>query len=62
MKTLQTELIEKGYLQARTSEVDEKSTKATDKPKEQLSQWELEELMGTRRDTFKRHRGSVRKR
>lgn len=32
------------------------------KKSEQFSERELAELMGTNRDTFKRHRGSVRRR
>ncbi len=37
-------------------------TNTADKPKERLSDRELEELMGCNRDTYTRRRGAVRKR
>lgn len=59
MRTLQSELVRNGLLQACTSEVVQKSTKTCDKPKEQLSRWELEGLMGVRRDTYRRGPGGT---
>ena len=32
------------------------------KPKEKLTQREIEELMGTKRDTYKRKNGAIRRR
>ncbi len=37
-------------------------TNTADKPKERLSDRDLAELMGTKRDTYTRRRGAVRKR
>lgn len=62
MKTLQDQLIAKGFSQTRVSEVGRESTMVKDKPKEHLTLRELEELMGTRRDRFKRVNGAVRRR
>ena len=64
MKSLQTELIERGLglSDARIGEVDKKSTTAKGKPKEQLSNREWAELMGTNRQTYKRVNGAIRKR
>lgn len=66
-KTLQEQLIDKGLVDTRINKsgtenrnIDTKSIKSV--RKERLSERELRELMGTNRDTFKRHRGSVRRR
>lgn len=53
MKSIQEQLIEKGLVQPVAREI---------KRNERLSERELAELMGTNRDTYKRHRGSVRRR
>jgi response regulator of citrate/malate metabolism len=58
MRTIQAELIEKGLKQADTQEINKESKN----PKERLSEQELKELMGSNRDTFKRHRGAIRRR
>lgn len=46
MKSLQIELVEKGFSDARTGEVDNKGTTAKCKLKEQQSDREWAELMG----------------
>ena len=61
MNTIQTEVIEKGLKQARRDELEKLSTNTSKRPKEEFSRREIEELMGTKRDTFKRHRGSIRR-
>ncbi|MBE1554785.1 hypothetical protein [Sporosarcina limicola] len=58
MRTLQSELIRNGLLQACSSVVDQKST-MKGRPKEQLSRWEIEDLMGVRRDTYRRGPGGA---
>ena len=62
MKSIQEQLIEKGLVQPVKREIEQKDTRTSKKRNEQLSERELAELMGTNRDTFKRHRGSVRRR
>ncbi|PIC59089.1 hypothetical protein CSV80_00775 [Sporosarcina sp. P12(2017)] len=62
MKSIQEQLIEKGLVQPVKREVEQKDTRTSKKRNERLSEWELAELMGTNRDIFKRHRGSVRRR
>ncbi len=62
MKSSQTELVEKGTSDARTGEVEQKNARTRGKLSEQQSDREWAELMGQNRDTFKRYRGSVRKR
>ncbi|MEK5038991.1 hypothetical protein [Sporosarcina sp. FSL K6-3457] len=59
MRTLQSEIVRNGLLQACTGEVERKNTKSRDKPKERLSRRELEGLMGVRRDTYKRGPGGA---
>lgn len=55
MRTLQTELIQKGL----SKEENNRASKRR-QPKEKLSQREIEELMGIRRSTYKRVNGSFR--
>ncbi|MEK4255436.1 hypothetical protein [Ureibacillus sp. FSL K6-2830] len=58
MRTLQSELIEKGFYK---NQGKKKTT--NDKPrkhKEKLSKREIEELMGARRPRYKRNRGAFR--
>lgn len=61
MKSLRSELIEKGLSDVCTSEVERHSTKAKGKPKEQLSDREWAELMGTKRQTYRRKNGAIRR-
>ncbi|MEK5038783.1 hypothetical protein [Sporosarcina sp. FSL K6-3457] len=62
MKTLREQLIEKGFSQARTSEIDQKNTRTSTKPKERLSDREWAELMGVNRGTHRRVKGRVKQR
>ena len=62
MGTLQSELVEKGLSDARTSEVERKNTRTSTKPKERLSDREWAELMGTNRATHRRVKGRVKQR
>lgn len=56
MRTLQTELVDKGLAKKRKS-----VPKKCMHKKERLSTRDIEELMGARRDTYKRVKGSVRR-
>lgn len=56
MRALQTELVQKGL----TKEVQGQASKRR-QPKKKMSRREIEELMGVRRDTYKRVNGSVRR-
>ena len=62
MKSLQTELVEKGLSDARIGEVEQKNTRTRGKSSEQLSDREWAELMGVNRQTYTRKNGAVRKR
>ncbi|AMQ06748.1 hypothetical protein [Sporosarcina psychrophila] len=62
MKSLQTELVERGLSDARTGEVEQKNTRIRGKSSEQLSDREWTELMGSNRQTYKRVNGAIRKR
>lgn len=55
MRTLQTELMQKGL-----SKEENKQPSKRRQPKTQMSQREVEELMGIRRNTYKRVKGSFR--
>ncbi|WP_432701991.1 hypothetical protein [Lysinibacillus sphaericus] len=55
MRTLQTELTQKGL-----SKEENKQTSKRRQPKMRMSQREVEELMGVRRSTYKRVKGSFR--
>lgn len=55
MKTID----EKGLSDALTGEVERKDTMTRSKSSERLSRWELEELMGTRRQTYRRGSGGA---
>ncbi|WKT76968.1 hypothetical protein [Lysinibacillus fusiformis] len=54
MRTLQTELVQKGL-----SKVKGETSKRR-QPKKQMSRQEIEELMGTKRPTYRRVRGAFR--
>lgn len=58
MKTLN----EKGLSDARTGEVDKKSTRTRGESSEQLTDREWAELMGMNRQTYKRVSGAIRRR
>lgn len=62
MKSIQEQLIEKGLAQLVTEAGKKNDAMTRRKSNERLSERELAELMGTGRDTYKRHRGSVRRR
>jgi predicted transglutaminase-like cysteine proteinase len=62
MKTIQSELAKKGFADVLKQEVEKENSKTSKLQKERLSDQELRELMGTNRDTFKRHRGAIRRR
>ncbi|QNK90790.1 hypothetical protein H7992_13570 [Sporosarcina sp. resist] len=62
MKSLQTELVERGLSDTRTGEVEQKNTRIRGKSSEQLSDREWAELMGSNRQTYKRVNGAIRKR
>lgn len=59
MRTIQQQLIEKGLSNSRERVGEKPNAKTSNKPKEQLSQWELAELMGSNRDTFRRVKGGA---
>ena len=59
MKTLQSELVRSGLLQARTDAVERKSTRTSAKPKERLTDRDWAELMGTNRATYARKKGGA---
>ena len=56
MRTLKSELHRTGYAQPVT-----KPVKPKQKVKEKLTKYDLLELMGTKRDTYKRVNGAVRR-
>lgn len=55
-RTIQSELVRNGYVNKNNNIKQEMIER-----KEKLSKKDLEELMGIRRDTFKRVKGSVRR-
>lgn len=55
MRTLQTELVQKGL----SKEVEGRASKRR-QPKKKMSQREIEDLMGVRRNTYKRVNGAFR--
>lgn len=59
MKTLQSELIEKGIAKACTRETNHKSSKNKDKHSKRMTDKELRELMGVNRDTYRRGPGGA---
>lgn len=62
MRAIQTELIEKGLKQVDRDDLKNGRTNISNKHKETFSRRELEDLMGCNRDTYKRVRGSVKRR
>lgn len=58
MRTIQTEMKRTGLTEKCST--DPPVTKK--KVKEQFSKWDIEELMGIRRDTYKRQNGAIRRR
>ena len=59
MRSLQTELIEKGFSQARTAEIDRKDTRTRDEHTERLTARDLRDLMGSNRPTYERKKGGA---
>ncbi|PIC66754.1 hypothetical protein CSV71_08040 [Sporosarcina sp. P21c] len=59
MKSIQEQLIEKGLVQPVKQEIEQKDTRTSKKHNERLSEWELAELMGTNRQTYRRGPGGA---
>lgn len=59
MRTLQQELIDKQLSDGRIQEKQAEKVKVSKTSERRLSDWELAELMGTNRDTFRRVRGGA---
>lgn len=62
MRTIQSEVIEKGLKQVDRDDLRNGQTNMSNKQKETFSRRELEDLMGCNRDTYKRVRGAVKRR
>lgn len=62
MRTIQSEVIEKGLKQVDRDDLRNGQANISNKHKETLTRKEIEELMGCNRDTYKRVRGSVKRR
>lgn len=58
LRTIQSEFKRQGITKQKNTALSVKQQKG----KEQLSKWELEELMGVRRDTYKRVGSAIRRR
>lgn len=58
LRTIQSEFKRQGI----TKQKNKTSSVIQSKQKEQFSKWELEELMGVRRDTYKRVGSAIRRR
>lgn len=59
MRTLRSQLVEKGLLQARIQEIETDGIKTSKYPIENLSQREWKEIMGCNRDTYSRGKGGA---
>lgn len=59
MRTIQSEMKRNGMTEKNNA--DPPAPKPKKKVKEQFSRWEVEELMGMRRDKFTRRHGAIRK-
>lgn len=59
MRTMQQQLIEKGLTDARIQEKEKMNAETSQRPTEQLSDWEWAEIMGSNRDTFRRVKGGA---
>jgi len=62
MRTIQSEFIEKGLKEVDRDVLKYRQANIRNKQKETFSRRELEDLMGCNRDTYKRVRGSVKRR
>jgi hypothetical protein len=60
MKTIQSELVGKGFADVLKQEIEKENSKTSKKRKETFSRKEIEELMGTNRPTYRRVGGAVR--
>lgn len=60
MRTIQTELVKKGFSDVLKQEIDKENSKRSKQVKESLTRRELEDLMGCNRQTYKRVGGAVR--
>jgi len=59
VRIIQQQLKEKGLSDGPERIVEKTNAKTSNKPKEQLTSWELAELMGSNRDTFRRAKGGA---
>lgn len=59
MRTIQQQLLEKGLTDSLEQPARNSNIKTSERPKERLSSWELAELMGSNRDTFRRAKGGA---
>lgn len=62
MRTIRSEFERLGLLQTRRREKPLKSSKATDKQDERLTERDFKELMGVNRDTYRRVNGRIKRR
>lgn len=62
MRTIQSEVILKGLKQVDRDDLRNGQPNISNKLKETFSRRELEDLMGKNRDTYKRVRGSIKRR
>ncbi len=62
MRTIQSEFIEKGLKRVDRDVLKNGQANISNKQKETFSRRALEDLMGCNRDTYKRVRGSVKRR
>ncbi|MEK4228951.1 hypothetical protein [Solibacillus sp. FSL H8-0538] len=61
MRTLQSELARNGLGKSKTNKKTATKRRQPSKQKEKLSRRDVEDLMGIRRDTFKRVGGAIRR-
>ncbi|AQU79736.1 hypothetical protein [Planococcus faecalis] len=59
MRTIQEQLIQKGFTDSREATGASPNTKTLPKPKESLSKREWAEIMGSNQQTYRRSRGGA---
>ena len=59
MRTIQEQLKGKGHTDSLRATKELSNTKNKNQPKERLTSWELADLMGSNRDTFRRAKGGA---
>ena len=62
MRTLQSELADKGIWKSEEGKQNDRSDKSLKKVDERLTEKDLRDLMGLDRDTYKRVGGAIRRR